>query len=204
MPWMAGRSIAALSGKPTTHLMPSRSSEPSACSARAGRRAWHARTSWPGRDGRRSWAAAAQPPEPQHGPLREAQPLLDPGHGGAHIGCREIAQRGRGRHGCSLRGCRPWRSRSRPALRAHVLPSPSTPTYDDIVSDDVVTDRSELARCVAHLKLERDAVLLYDGLAARSATRSAPTPSAPSPGTSGVMPSCGRIGCSPRAPTCRP
>jgi VIT1/CCC1 family predicted Fe2+/Mn2+ transporter len=35
------------------------------------------------------------------------------------------------------------------------------------VSDDVVIEPTELARCFAHLKLERDAARLYDGLAER-------------------------------------
>ena len=82
---MAGSPAATFSGKPTTHFMPSRSSDPSPAEpgSQAGM-AWAKESTGPGSDTDLGGQLGSRP-QPQHGALGEVQPLLDTRQSGEDV-----------------------------------------------------------------------------------------------------------------------
>ena len=153
---MAGSPRAVLSAKPVTQFIPSRSPvSPPSRTAQVRRHRMRERAVLPRMhaDLRRQLRVAA---ERDHRPLGQLEALLDRRHRGEDVGRRQVAQ-GRGGHAPpSLRG---------PTRSGH----PARPNRGQAHYHRHGPDRCP--ESLENLKLERDAIVLYDALAGSRRTR---------------------------------
>ena len=149
--WIAGRPLARFSGKPATHLIPSRSRAGGV--AQGGRHGMGERAGRARMDADLGWQLGVGD-QRGHRPFREGQPLVDRWHRRADVGRREVARADGVHETASLGGDRGSCAAGSHSRRSIALAG----TMPGVAPIDLATS-------LENLKLERDAIVLYDALA---------------------------------------